>query len=232
MINAIAIDTDSDSLELLKTILAGNKKLRVTKTFDTLTDANRYMRKFPVDIVFCDMELHLAANATNKLPIKQSLLLVFTSDKRDNAVEAFNLSASDFLLKPYTEARIAICVDKLIDKMSKFINSPSTTEQEYLNVRVGFKLVKIKTNEILYLESIKDYVMIYLEKNVKYITRGPLKVIKNRLCKDKFIQVNRSYVVTKERIKFIKKNEVNLGTKAISIGPAFKDELKRIIPNY
>ena len=129
MINAIAIDTDSDSLELLKTKLAGNKKLRVTKTFDTLTDANRYMRKFPVDIVFCDMELHLAANATNKLPIKQSLLLVFTSDKRDNAVEAFNLSASDFLLKPYTEARIAICVDKLIDKMSKFINSPSTSEQ-------------------------------------------------------------------------------------------------------
>ena len=74
--------------------------------------------------------------------------------------------------------------------------------------------------------------MIYLEKNVKYITRGPLKVIKTRLCKDKFIQVNRSYVVPKERIKFIKKNEVNLGIKAISIGPAFKDELKRIIPNY
>lgn len=189
-------------------------------------ELDQLMEREKPDLIFLDIEMPFMTGI-DFLNLKSSLpLVILTTAYPHYALEAFQFDVVDYLLKPVTFNRFFKAVKKARElyllKNQKKITESVQSEPDYFFIKCEGKYEKITTGEILFIQSLQNYVMIFTE-NGKYMTLMSLKALAENLDSDQFIRVHKSYIVSISRINSFDNNEIRIGEELIPISRSNKD---------
>ncbi|WP_297087347.1 LytTR family DNA-binding domain-containing protein [uncultured Draconibacterium sp.] len=194
-------------------------------------DAYEILRRQKIDIIFVDTTLSKVSGIDFVKSLENRPLFVFISDQPELAVEAFNINALDFLLKPLSFDRFLKTANKAYEHKASDSKRPELAHehetqdmgQKTILVKTDYKTILIKLNNILYIEGLKDYIKIYTSENSKpVITLNSLKRLQQNLPAERFSRVHKSYIVGLEHINAINKTQVMIKDKFIPIGESYR----------
>jgi DNA-binding LytR/AlgR family response regulator len=224
--NCIIVDDEPLALDLLEDFIGRIPFLNLLAICKNGFEAATAIRNNKVDLIFLDIQM---PDITG-IQLFQSLTLkpqvIFTTAYHEYAIEGFNLDATDYLLKPFSFERFLKSVNKAYDlfqlKTKNGIADPSAQEKSYIFLKEGTSTVKVILSDILYLESLKDYIKIHTPQKT-FITLMPLKTMAEKLPHDKFMRVHRSYIIAFSKIDSIQRNRIVIGENWIPIGEQYKE---------
>ncbi|MFL0066739.1 LytTR family transcriptional regulator DNA-binding domain-containing protein [Tenacibaculum maritimum] len=142
-----------------------------------------------------------------------------TTAYREYAAESYDLNVLDYLVKPIPFPRFLKAINKITQQLylTKNIVQNVGDQDSFIFLKVEKKLVKVKYVDMLYIQSLKDYIKVYIEEG-NYIVHKSLTNILEKLPSQKFLRIHRSYIISLEKVKSIEGNSVEIGTERILIG--------------
>jgi DNA-binding LytR/AlgR family response regulator len=222
MLHCIALDDEPLALEIVETFCGMTDFLSLRKTFTNPDEAARYLRNFPVDLLFLDIQMPniTGIDFYKSLP-NTEIMIIFTTAYSQYAVEGFNLNAIDYLLKPFSFERFKQAVQKAQDYHTHLLKKDQSAAA-HLFVRAEYSLVKIALSDILCIEGFDDYVKIHLPDRKPLLTRMNLKAIAEKLPESDFVRVHRSFIVPLRKIDNIRNKIIYLADMEIPIGANYE----------
>ena len=221
MIRCIIVDDEPLARDVLETYIADNKQLELVASCKNSEEGLEVVEKEHIDVIFLDIQMPDVSGINLVKSLKNPPLIVFTTAYDQYAVDGFEVSAIDYLLKPISPERFNIAVEKV-----KYILETRPKNDQFLFIRADYQDVRVYFNEILYIEGLKDYVRI-VTKDKRIITLMNIKGILTKLPEKQFIRIHKSYIVALDKVDSIKSGFVIIGDKEIPIGLTFKDEFKK-----
>lgn len=222
MIRAIALDDEILALRIIENYAGKIENLILEKVFNKQSDAQKYLNKFPVDLIFLDIEMPVKNGLDFYKNISQNTKVIFTTAYSEYAVDAFSVNAVDYLLKPFSFERFKTAVEKVKDK-------EEINEARHLSIRADYKLHKINFNAIQLIEGLDDYIRIHLKDATKITARSSMKSILEKLPEKDFIRVHRSFIVPVADIRTMVNRNIHINEFIIPIGETYKEEVMRIL---
>jgi len=227
-IQCIVVDDEPVAREILETHLAKIEKVKVVASCKNAIEAFHVVNNQKVDLIFLDINMPEISGLSFAKSINKNCKVIFTTAYREYAVDGFDLQAVDYLLKPISFERLLQALHKYLNENFSFTNrEPVEIEAEksdYFFVRSDRKMIKIAFSEILYIESLSDYIKIYLtDKTV--VTRETIANIEARLPQNDFLRVHRSFVVAVGAIDSFTSEYVEIGKKQIPVSRSYKNEV-------
>ncbi len=180
------------------------------------------MQKFPVDLLFLDIQMPSLSGLEFYKQVKQDTMVIFTTAHSEYAVEGFNLSAMDYLLKPFTLERFLQALNKSRDYYN-YLRKSDTTAQQYLYIRADYSLVKIFIPDIVFIEGLDDYLKIHLEGKKDIVARMTMKNLLEKLPSKEFVRVHRSFIVPFKRIETVRNKIISMAGEEIPIGNSYEE---------
>lgn len=224
MIRAIAIDDEPLAIEIIKAFSAKIDYLNLERTFTSSTEALRFLKKFPVDLLFLDIHMPSLSGIELLKSIPQSVMVIFTTAHREFAVESYELRAIDYLLKPIEECRFVSAVQRAKEYYDVHFKASGSGEQEKsIFIRADYSLVKVVLSEIEYIEGLGDYLKIHLPGKKPVVVRMTMKTILEKLPTGDFIRVHRSFIVPVSKVESVRNKVIHIGDASIPIGASFEE---------
>ncbi|MCC7028690.1 MAG: response regulator transcription factor [Chitinophagaceae bacterium] len=220
MINAIALDDEPIALDIITNFCERSEKIRLDKTFSIPSDALKYLNKFPVDLIFLDINMPSISGLEFSAKIKKGTLIIFTTAYSEYAVEGFEIKAVDYLLKPFSFERFEMAVDRAADFMALLLNK-ATNREKYVSFRIDYSLVDINVDEIDYIECFADYVKLFFTNRKSLLLRITMKDLISKLPSSEFVRVHRSYIINIRNIVSIRNKKIQLKQVEIPIGQSY-----------
>ena len=223
MINAIAIDDEPLALKVINSHCEKTDFINLQKTFTHPTEALKYLRKYPVDLLFVDIQMPAMNGITLVKAIQQNTMIIFTTAFSEYAVVSYELNAIDYLLKPINFKRFTQAVNKAIEYYN-YINKQNFSEDKYIFIRADYSLVKIPLTDILYIEGLADYLKIFIKDRKTIVARMTMIDMLDKLPSNDFIRVHRSFILPLNRIVSVRSNAITLPEREIPIGKTYYKE--------
>jgi DNA-binding LytR/AlgR family response regulator len=195
-------------------------------------ELNKILENERIDLIFMDIQMpHMTG--LDFLKIKTNLpMVIITTAYPNYALEGFQFDAVDYLLKPITFNRFFKATNKARElywlKNQKTESSPQNTEPDYLFIKCESKYEKILIDEILFVQALQNYVIIYTTKG-KYMTLLPLKVVEEYLDPHRFLRVHKSYLVATAKIGSIENNDITIQNHLIPISRTMREQVIEIV---
>lgn len=192
------------------------------------------LQKHQVDLLFLDVQMPEITGISLLKVLQKRPLVVLTTAYSEYALEGYELDVADYLLKPITFERFLKAIDRVTQRLeSKPIpvmqeKVPQETGQPFVFVKDGTKLVKVRLDDILYVEGLKDYVTIHT-KTQKVVSLQRLKALEDQLPGDKFIRIHNSFIVALNAIDVIHKGDVQIRDTMIPVGETYKKSFREFI---
>jgi DNA-binding LytR/AlgR family response regulator len=227
MIKAIAVDDEPPALTLIENFARKTEFIRLEKSFTSPAEAMKYIHKFPVDLLFLDIQMPSLTGIDFYKQIDREIMVIFTTAHSSYAVEGFNLSAIDYLLKPFTFERFMQAVNKA-HEYYQFTHQTDKTEQKYIFIRADYKLVKIAVAEILFIEGLDDYLKIHQVNDKTIVTRMTMKAMLEKLPGKEFIRVHRSFIVPFRRIENVRGKIITVAGEEVPIGSSYEENFFKL----
>lgn len=190
------------------------------------------LRNQSVDLLFLDIQMPDITGISLLKALQVKPMVILTTAYSEYALEGYELDVVDYLLKPITFERFLRAVEKASQRKAApppatvtFSNPVIDPLQPFVFIKDGTKLVKIRWEDILYVEGLKDYVTIHT-KQQKVVTLQRLKALEEQLPADKFIRIHHSFIIAVEAIDSIHKGEVQIGNTLIPISDSYKKSFK------
>lgn len=230
MLNCIAIDDEPMALEVIKAHSSKLSYINLVHTFTQVSKAKRHLKKFPVDLLFLDIQMPDANGIDFYRSLQQETMVVFTTAFSEYAVEGFNVNAVDYLLKPIDFERFRTTCEKAQDYFN-YLNSSKNSNQQSLYVRSEYSLVKIPFEEILFLETMDDYIKIHCVNKPTVLTLSSMSKIFEKLPQGEFVRVHRSYTIPFSKITSVKGKSIFLNNIEIPLGNTYIQKFQRMYKN-
>ena len=192
------------------------------------------LRNQPVDLLFLDIQMPEITGISLLKALQKKPMVILTTAYSEYALEGYELDVIDYLLKPITFERFLRAVEKASQRNTSAApvivsaNKPADVAQPFIFVKDGTKLVKIKWDDILYVEGLKDYVTIHT-KQQKIVSLQRIKSLEEQLPSDKFIRIHHSCIIAISAIDVIHKGEVQIGSAQIPISDTYRKSFKDFI---
>jgi DNA-binding LytR/AlgR family response regulator len=229
----IIVDDEPLAIEVIEAYVRQLDSLDLKETFQNPVQAFEYIQRYPVELIFMDIQMPklTGLDLIKSLPNCPSVIL--TTAYRDYALEGFELEVVDYLLKPVAFDRFLKAVRKVVDtrQVSSSL-SEATTERtpQSIFVKVDKRKVKVCPEEVLYMESQRDYLrMVMPERELK--THMTMSEAEELFFSSDFIRVHRSFLINKNHIESFSAGEIEIGKSVIPIGRNYKSEVLRILDN-
>lgn len=207
MINCVAVDDEPLALEVLKIYISKIPELNLIASFIDPIEALEYLQKNSIQLLFLDVLMP----RLNGFQLVQALLIkpqvIFTTAHNGYAVEAFDIDAVDYLLKPFNFLRFQTAVNKASSRHRA--KEKEDISSQHLHIHSDYKILKLAFNEILYIEALDDYVKVHTLTQ-SFITLLSMKKILDKLPSTEFIRIHRSYIIAKDRISFLQYRKIGL----------------------
>lgn len=205
--------------------------LNLIKACSGALEAMEVLRNNSVDLLFLDVQMPELTGIAFLKSLQKKPLVILTTAYSEYALEGYELDITDYLLKPITFERFLKAVDKVNQRLSgnhTAAEKPAEAVPDFIFVKDGTKLVKIRWNDILYVEGLKDYVTIHT-RTQKVISLQRLKVLEDQLPANKFIRVHNSFIIALDAIDSIHKDKIQIGQAQIPIGDTYKKSFREFI---
>ena len=240
MVNVIIVDDEPLALDVLETYIEKLPELNLLERCSNALEANEALKNHDVDLMFLDIQMPQLTGIDFLKTLTNPPLVIFTTAYDNYAIEGFELNATDYLLKPISLDRFMKSVNKAIDQIElKKKDSPTpvasvnTNEAaDFIFVKADKKLIKIKYQDIIYIEGLKDYVIIRMAES-RVITLQTMKSLEAKLPSPMFKRIHRSYIVNIDKINAVIGNMVEVTEKKqakhLPIGKNYREQLLTII---
>lgn len=236
--NTIIVDDEPLAQDVLETYIEKIPELNLVARCSNALEANEVLKSQDVDLMFLDIQMPQLTGIDFLKTLTRPPLVIFTTAYPNYALEGFELNALDYLLKPISLERFMKAVNKAIEQhdLQSRENNPAESsnsdDPDFIFVKADKKLVKVKYDDILYIEGLKDYVIIRMDSD-RVITLQTMKSLEAKMPSDQFKRIHRSYIVNLDRINAIVGNMVEViekkETKHLPIGKNYRDELLEIV---
>ena len=223
----LIVDDNKMARMALKQLVAQVPSLELVAECNDATEALGYLNNTQIDLLLLDIEmpdmsgLELTQKLGNRRP-----LIIFTTAKKDYAVEAFELSVVDYLIKPIALPRLKQAIDKATETIESNKQEVKVEEQGFVFVKDNGILKRISIDDILFLEAMGDYVKVHTAQKF-HVVHATLKSIEEKLPASKFIRVHRSYIVAINKIDFIQEGTISIGKTSIPVADTHKSNLNK-----
>lgn len=224
MIKAIAIDDEPLALKIIEHFCKQTDFIELDKTFTKTDEALKHMKKFPVDLLFLDIQMPGKNGLDFYRQLDGEVMVVFTTAFSEYAVEGFNINALDYLLKPFSQERFLQAAEKAKKEMQSRKN---TVDHNHLLIRADYKLNRIEFDDILLIEGLDDYIRIHLKNKTAITARLSMKSILEKLPAAMFVRVHRSYIVPVKKVKSFYNKTIQIEDFVIPIGDTYKEEVNK-----
>ena len=224
----VVIDDDEIDRAVVETEAAKFSFLMKVASCSNPIEAMEIITQCNPDIIFLDIEMPgISGIELLRKKITANALPVFVTSHPEFALESYELNAFDYLLKPVSSERFARCALRLHDfyqLRSKAFAFDTSLDADFIIIKQGHDKYKIPINEILYLEAMRDYTRIATITK-QYLVLTTLNAIIEKLPKDTFVRIHRSYVVNRNKVEVIQKNKINIQSQELPIGKQYKHAL-------
>ena len=233
MINCIIVDDEQHAIDILVHYVKQTPHLNLVASFTNPIEALQLLGVEKIDLVFLDIQMPELSGIDFIKTIHGKSKVILTTAYSEFALEGYDLSVVDYLLKPIRLPRFLAAVQKAVEQVNTGnISRQQIAEEDYIFVKTESKgkLVKINLNDIDFIESMKNYMAVH-RGGQKTLVFTSMKELEQRLPKKQFIRVHKSFIIPINRITGIEGNLVRLKnvTTEIQIGENYKVELMEII---
>jgi DNA-binding LytR/AlgR family response regulator len=232
----LIVDDEPLAQDILVRYVGDSQSLELSRVCSDALEAGEFIRTHPVDLIFLDINMPRLSGIRFVKTLNHPALIIFTTAYPEYAAEGFEANAVDYLVKPFSFERFMRAVNKAIEwvefrkKKENRQETDSLQKQEFILLRSDKKIFKINFDNILYFESIGDYIKVFCTDKM-IIIHETVKNLVTQLPVNQFIRVHKSYIVSVTKIRLIEGNQVDVAGKMLPIGLVFKDELlKRLNP--
>lgn len=227
----IIVDDEPLARQGLALSIASIPSLQLLDSFSNGLAANDFIRKNKVDLMFLDINMPELSGLDFLRSLVDSPLVIFTTAYPQYALESYELDAIDYLVKPIRTERFLKAVNKAENHLKLLQQDMSSNqiekiEEDYVFIKADRKFFKLYFRDILYIEGLKDYVVIYTE-DTKIITSMNIKTIGAQLPESIFARVSKSYIVNVQKIASFDTEIIYIGNNEIPLGQAFKEDFIR-----
>jgi DNA-binding LytR/AlgR family response regulator len=200
------------------------QNLNIIAECQDATEATSILNQHPVDILFLDVELPGMNGYEFLNTLEEKPYVIMITGHKDHAVQAYEMGAIDYLVKPFQLPRFIQAVKRVQDLLD--INALPETAKDIF-VRCDAKVVRIPLEIITYVEALADYIMIFTTEGQKFIVHSTMKGFQDRLPQNRFARVHRSYILQINKIEFIENQIIQCAGKAIPVGASYKDSFMK-----
>jgi DNA-binding LytR/AlgR family response regulator len=226
-VNCIIIDDEPLAAALIEAHVANIPNLNIVATCSNALEGFEVLKTQAVDLIFLDIQMPLLTGIEFLKSLSNPPKVIFTTAYREYAIESYELEVVDYLLKPISFDRFFKAINKFFKtievKSSRVVVSEPQEVSKYIFVNANKKQHKISFSDIVYVESIKDYIRIHLT-NKTIVTKDKISDFEHKLSSN-FLRTHRSYIVNADKITAYTVNDVEIGDLEIPIGISYKKQL-------
>lgn len=225
--NCIIVDDEPLARKAIQKLVDQTENLEAIGTFNGADAASEFLSSNAVDLIFLDIQMPGISGIEFARRIPKETFVIFTTAFSEFALESYEVDAIDYLIKPVKLERFQKAIEKtqtylkLLDA-DQTANNIEDIADDYIFVRADRKMFKVHFNSILFIEGLKDYVVLHTE-NQKVITLMNIKTIHDQLPKSMFVRVSKSYIINSKHIDSVDNNTVYIGKSEIPIGNIYRD---------
>lgn len=225
MISCAAIDDEPLALEVIKKYISKTPELHLEAVFSDGIEAQDYIQKNKIDLLFLDIQMP----DINGIQLYKELIIkpmvIFTTAYKEFAVDGFDADAIDYLLKPFDLARFQKGVNKAIQRCKMVADTNKDQSKEFLYIHSDYKVIRIAIKEIIFIEALDDYAKIYTSSQT-YLTLLSMKAVLEKLPKNQFIRIHRSYIIATREIAFIHFRKIGIHNgMELPVGDTYRAEI-------
>lgn len=229
--NCLIVDDEPISREIIEGYCRHLPYLTVAGSCDNALKAKPVLQQQKIDILFLDINMPVMDGISFLKTMKNPPQVIFTTAYKEYAVDAFDLSAADYLLKPFSLERFIIAVDKAMERLqnTNVVSTPENTGAEnYFFIKTEGKIFKISFDDMLYAEASGNYTKIITVQNT-LLPAMSFTAVEALLPAGKFIRVHRSFIISKSKISHIEGNRVYVNGTEIPIGNNYKEDFLKAL---
>jgi DNA-binding LytR/AlgR family response regulator len=232
-IRCLAVDDEPPALDVLIKYISSVQSLELVGTCADGVEALNFIRQHSIDLIFLDIQMPQILGTDFLRTLKKPPKVIFTTAFRKFAVEGFELDAVDYLLKPISFERFLKAVNKVMDAslngtLSIDTEPQKTNIENYIYLRSDRKMIKVALSDILYIESIKDYIKVIATSGT-VITKQSISSIEETLPKEMFIRIHRSYIVALNKIESYNNELVWIAKQELPISRMYRHEVGKTL---
>lgn len=229
-LKCLVIDDEPLAQDVIENYLVNFSFIKLIAKCDNALIALDWIKKQKIDLVFLDVSMPFISGIDFIKTLKDPPVIILTTAHKEFAVESYELNVLDYLLKPISFERFLKAINKLNVDTSELVK-PATSgikDDAFIYVKSEKKNVKVLLKEILFIESLKDYIKIHTPGKT-IITQVSISGIEQRLP-DNFLRVHRSFIVAKDKITAYTQHDLEIGKLQIPIGRNYKVVVRKIFP--
>ena len=232
-LRCIAVDDEPLALELLEDNIRQVPFLELVASCQNAFEAMDILHEQNADLLFLDIQMPGITGVQFLKSLQgqsSSPMVVFITAYEQYALEGFDLDVVDYLLKPVAFERFLKSANKAYELFKLRQHSPQELTSTHFFVNANYALVKIRYDEIMYIEGLKDYVKIYVNSaRHPVITRMTLKGIEQKLPSQAFMRIHKSYIVSLDKIQSVRNLKIHIGEAIIPVGEQYVEEFMKAI---
>lgn len=225
--NCIIVDDEPLAREAIQMLVEQTEDLNLVGSFNSPATASEFLMDNAVDLVFLDIQMPGINGIEFARAIPKETFVIFTTAFSEFATDSYEVDAIDYLIKPVRLERFQKAVEKAqtyfrLFKGNLTENNVENITDDYIFIKADRKIFKVYFNDILFIEGLKDYVVVHTESQ-KVITAMNIKTINDQLPKAMFVRVSKSYIINAKQIDSVDNNTVYIGKSEIPIGNIYRD---------
>jgi DNA-binding LytR/AlgR family response regulator len=226
----IIVDDEPPAIKILKKYAEDVGQLEVVGTCNNAFEAMKFLNEEKIDLMFLDINMPKLMGTQLIRSLRYPPKVIFTTAHADFALEAFELDAIDYLLKPISFERFLKAVNKFCHLNNVEMDS-SGQASGFLYFRSDRKMVKVLLEDIIYIESLKDYILIHRQNNADLRVKQTLSATENMLPRHLFLRIHRSFIVSVRKVTAFTNNDVEIGKTELPIGRSYTEVFNRLSPD-
>lgn len=224
MVRCLLVDDESPAIDLLKNHIKMLDDLEIVTSCYSAVEAFEVIKKEEIDLLFLDIEMPVLKGLDFLKTLQHPPKVIITTAYREYAIEGYDLDIIDYLLKPISFDRFVKAIDRYYERVQSSPLAIVEKSDTFFYVNVNKKHIKIIFDEVLYIESLKDYVKIHTIHQ-KLVVKSNIGKIETQLPSSLFLRTHRSYIVAIDKITAYTQKDIEIDTIEIPIGSSYSSKV-------
>jgi DNA-binding LytR/AlgR family response regulator len=224
--SCMIVDDEPLAHHILEKYLADTEGVALMHKAFNAKDAAVFLAKNDVDILLLDINMPEINGIDFLKSLDNKPITIFTTAFRNHALEGYDLGVLDYLLKPIKRERFQLAISRAVEflKLKALEEKLEDTTYKEIIIRSNGQNIRLDTDKITHIQGLKDYTILFTSEK-KYVVKGSVKAMAERLPIDEFVRVHKSFIVAKSKLSLISRNKIEFEGFQIPIGRRFKDDV-------
>lgn len=230
----LAVDDEPPALDVLQKYISSVPSLELAGVCNNAVEAISVLQQHRIDLLFLDIQMPQLLGTDFIRTLKNPPKVIFTTAYRKFAVEGFELNAVDYLLKPISFERFLKAVNRVMDITLPITDNVGNTtdksisDDSFIFFRADRKTLKVALDDIVYIESLKDYVKV-ITNTKTIITKQSISALEEMLPKESFLRIHRSYIVALNKIESFTSELIGIAKQELPISRMYRHEVEKVL---